>query len=133
MRSRFGKFVFVGCVGTGVQLAVLTLLTQWAHFSLVPATLASVEAAIIQNFLWHVRYTWPDRNRANQVARLLRFHLANGLVSLAGNAFLMHILVTRLRVPHLLSALSAITICGLANFGLAEGWVFSKNSVHSLR
>ena len=133
MALRFSKFFFVGCLGTVVQLTVLTLLTHLFHVPLVAATAASVEAAILQNFLWHERYTWPDRKTAKAGARLIRFHAANGLVSLAGNAIVTPVLVTRLHAPALLSALAAIGVCGLANYGLANRWVYRNDSLEKHR
>lgn len=129
MPRRFGKFVFVGCVGTVVQLFTLTLLTKFVHLALVPATIASVEASIIQNFLWHERYTWPDQNAAGLGARLIRFHMANGLISLFGNAVITSALVNRCHFPNLVAALAAIAICGLANFALADCWVFARTDL----
>ena len=133
MPLRFSKFVFVGCLGTVVQLTTLALLIHAAHVALLPATFASVEAALLQNFFWHERYTWPDRTKANAGARLLRFHLANGVISLAGNALLSHFLVARLRFPTLLSALIAVAVCGLANFELANRWVYRSSELEKHR
>ncbi len=132
MPRRFGKFVFVGCVGTVVQLTALTLLTKLLHLALVPATIASVEAAIIQNFLWHEYYTWPDQNAARLGERLIRFHMANGLISLVGNALITKCLVTHFRFPNLAAALAAIAICGLANFVLADWWVFARTDLKEI-
>jgi putative flippase GtrA len=56
--------------------------------------------------------------------RLWRFHAGNGLVSLAGNTALMYCLVERLKAPVLPAAMGAIVICSLANFLIADRWVF---------
>ncbi len=55
------------------------------------ATAVGIEAAVLHNFCWHERWTWADRRtgRAAGVAlRLLRFHAANALISLAGSLML---------------------------------------------
>ncbi len=56
--------------------------------------------------------------------RLWRFHAGNGLVSLAGNAILMYCLVERLKAPILPAAIGAIVLCSLANFLIADRWVY---------
>jgi hypothetical protein len=44
---------------------------------------------------WHVHYTWPETrfNPHTALAAALRFHLANGLISLGGNFILMLVFV----------------------------------------
>ena len=82
---RWVKFNAVGVVGTVVQLAVLAALMRMTIHYLVATTLA-IEVTLIHNFAWHVRYTWRDRrSETGLVGRLVRFHLSNGLVSMAGN------------------------------------------------
>jgi putative flippase GtrA len=97
----------------------------------IAATPLAVEIAILHNFVWHERFTW--RNRASQnfrqtARRLWRFHAANGLVSLAGNTILMYALVQRLKAPALPTAMGAIAICSLANFLIADRWVYRNGS-----
>jgi putative flippase GtrA len=58
------------------------------------------------------------------MARLCRFHIANGLVSLAGNAALTYALVQVLKLPALPSAIVAVVVCWPANFLLADRWVY---------
>jgi putative flippase GtrA len=124
MKRRFTKFALVGCLGAALQLSALTLLTK--HLPTLFATIISVELAILHNFLWHERYTWPDRATYNTFRRLLRLHLANGLVSLSGNTLLIYCLVTRLHLPTLPSALVAIGMCSLINFAFIDKWVYSR-------
>jgi putative flippase GtrA len=81
----------------------------------------------LHNFVWHERFTWRNRapRDARQLAsRLWRFHAGNGFVSLAGNSILMYCLVERLRAPVLPAAVGAIVLCSLANFLIADRWVF---------
>ena len=96
--ARLGPFVAVGALGFLVQIAALHLLTTSAGWPWLPATLVAVELAVLHNFLWHERWTWIDRTIAVRgprsaaglrVERLVRFHVANGLISIAGNALLM--------------------------------------------
>jgi putative flippase GtrA len=128
-RRRVTPFITVGLLGFLVQIAALTALTSLAHWTWLPATLVSVELAVIHNFLWHERWTWIDRTVAPPassalVARLLRFHVANGLISLAGNAALMSWLVGVLAMPAVPANALAVGMMSVLNFVMADRWVF---------
>jgi putative flippase GtrA len=111
-----------------VQLGTLELLRR-AGVDYVWATVLAVEAAVVHNFIWHERYTWRDRTgplRSELVARLVRFHLTNGAVSLVGNALAMRWLVGDLHFPVVPANLIAITACCLLNFVLSDRVVFTR-------
>ena len=126
MFSRWLTFNGAGLLGVGVQVAVLAALGSLDVPYLV-ATAVAVESAVLHNFLWHERWTWRDRARSEPrrwMRRLLRFHLANGLISLVGNLALMGWLVGVLGGPLVLSNLIAIALCGTANFVAGDLYVF---------
>ncbi len=124
---RWLKFNLVGLGGVLVQLG---LLEAWTHFSLgnyLLGTGLAVEAVLVHNFAWHCVYTWRDRPAANATTiflRALRFHVSNGAVSLLGNLFLMHLLVTVMGSPVLVANAVAIVICSAINFFLGDRFVF---------
>ena len=125
---RFLRFNVVGAIGIAVQLAVLALLRR-AGVDYMLATLIAVESAILHNFAWHERYTWRDRasvSRWESFARLLRFHITNGAVSLVGNALMMRWLVGELGLPVLPANIAAIAACGVLNFVLGDRLVFTR-------
>jgi putative flippase GtrA len=121
------KFNFVGGIGVGLQLLLIAWLSR-AGMKYLAATAVAVELTVLHNFAWHERYTWRDRGcEASESfpGRLLRFHLSNGAVSLGGNLALMAFLAGRLHLPVLAANAIAIVACSLANFFLADRWVFS--------
>ena len=122
---RWLKFNFVGALGIGVQLAVLATLTALG-LGYLSATALAVEAAVLHNFLWHERMTWRERATPLRpmLGRLLRFHLANGLISLLGNLLLMRLLVGAMHLPVLWANLAAIGACGVVNFLVSDRLVF---------
>jgi putative flippase GtrA len=123
---RWLKFNFVGALGIGVQLAALAALTRLGLWYLA-ATALAVEAAVLHNFVWHERMTWRDRATPvlrHLLGRFLRFQLANGLISLAGNLLVMRLLVGALHLPVLWANLGAITACGVVNFLVSDRLVF---------
>lgn len=119
------RFNAVGIGGAVVQLALLWILTRVDVHYLV-ATALAVEAALLHNFFWHTRWTWKGRD-----ASLLRFHLANGLVSIASNLLLMRIFTGGLHIPPMPANLMAITLTSVVNFVLGDRWVFSPRSADS--
>jgi len=82
---RWLKFNAVGAIGVAVQLGVLAVLIQLGVHYLF-ATALAVEAAVLQNYYWHTRWTWKGREGS-----LWRFHVANGLLSLISNLMWMHV------------------------------------------
>ena len=122
---RWGKFNAVGAMGMAVQLATLAAINHtWpGHYLL--ATAAAIEITLLHNFAWHVRWTWRDRREdADIAAQCLRFHLSNGLVSMAGNLALMRILVAA-GVPVVAANCIAILVCSIVNFCLSDMWAFT--------
>ena len=125
--SRFARFALVGSMGVGLQLSLFVLLTKSFHMTPIAAVALAVETTVLHNFLWHERFTWRDRTIRNfrgRIVRLWRFHLSNGLVSLLGNASVTYCLVERLNAAPLPSAVASIALCSVANFALADRWVY---------
>ena len=118
------KFNAVGAVGVVVQMAALALLRGAFNLHYLVATASAVEIAVLHNFVWHERWTWGDRGGPGVAARLLRFNLSNGLISLAVNLGLMRLLVGQLHVNYLIANLFAIAAGAAANFAVSNFWVF---------
>jgi putative flippase GtrA len=121
------KFNAVGIIGIGVQLLTLTLLTSGLGMNYLVSTFLAVEAAVLHNFIWHERWTWVERTQhfaGRMAARLVRFHLTNGMISIGGNLFLMWVLVSRLEVHYFVANLIAIGSCSVANFFASDRLVF---------
>lgn len=127
----WAKFNVVGWVGALVQIAVLALLVD-LRLDYLLATLLAVEAAVLHNFAWHEKWTWAGSGRSGIPAllnRLVRFHLANGLISIAGNLLLMGILVGHAHLPAVAANLCSILACSSLNFLLSHFWVFRQGQV----
>lgn len=123
---RAAKFYAVGALGIGVQLAALAIYKPLLDPHYLWATALAVETAVLHNFLWHEFWTWSDRrsDARERLARLWRFHVSNGLLSLGGNLVLMRLLVGVLGLHYLLANLIAIAALAAANFVLSELYVF---------
>jgi putative flippase GtrA len=125
---RATTFAGVGAMGFVVQLASVAALTGPAGWPIPAATAFSVEAAILHNFVWHCRWTWRDRPRERSaiISQLARFHLANGLASLGGNV-LLSIVLTRAELSPVVANALAVAVMSVANYGLADRWVFARS------
>ena len=122
--ARYLKFNLVGVMGAALQLAVLALLNRLKPTHVALNTAIAVELAVLHNFAWHVRFTWRDRQAGPLGAQLARFHLSNGLISIAGNLLLVKWLVHG-HVPVLLADFMAILCCSIFNFCLSDNWIFT--------
>ena len=126
MFARWWKFNVVGAGGMAVQLTALSVLTRWLEGRYLLASCVAVEAAVLHNFVWHMRYTWRDRsNASSRMGQLIRFHLSNGMTSMIGNLALMRILVGKVHLPVVPANGMAVVCCSLMNFWLSQRWVFA--------
>jgi len=134
--ARFGRFGMVGVLGAALQVILVDLLTRCSHLPAIVAMPIAVEMALWHNFFWHERFTWRDRGSAGfrqRAIRLARFHVSNGLVSLAGNTVLTYCLVEQLKAPVLPSAVAAIAVCAPVNFWVADRWVYGSPAADQFR
>ena len=126
---RWGVFNLVGLLGFAVQLSTLFLLKRFAGLAHMVATAIAVEIAVLHNFIWHEHVTWSDVVRPLRhgvLQRLIRFHIANGIISILGNLAITWALVECLHVPYLVANAVSVLICSLLNFVAADRFVFRR-------
>lgn len=126
---RWAKFNLVGAIGVVVQLSSLALFNRIAPGHYLCETAAAIELTLLHNFLWHMRLTWSDRlDRSRWLSQLIRFHLSNGVVSLAGNLALTRLFRLQMHLPLLISNAGAIVCCSILNFVMSDRWTFAATS-----
>jgi dolichol-phosphate mannosyltransferase len=122
------KFNVVGVLGFALQSGALFVLTHTAYrISYLAATALAVELAVLNNFIWHQRWTWNDRPAATKketLRRLAKFNVTTGLVSIAGNLLLMNLLVGHFGLQIAGANLVSVAACSLLNFILADRIAF---------
>ena len=122
------KFNVVGALGFALQSSALFVLTHAApRFSYLAATTVAVELAVLNNFVWHQRWTWNDRptaTRKETLRRLAKFNVTTGMVSIAGNLALMNLLVGRFGLPIIGANLASVVTCSILSFILADRIAF---------
>src|SRR5258707_6460172 len=113
----FIRFNVVGVFGFALQSATLFVLTHSARpVGYLAATAAAVELAVLNNFVWHQRWTWSDRPSATwgeTLRRLIKFNITNGAVSIIGNLIFMSLLVGHLRLPISGANIASVAACSI--------------------
>jgi dolichol-phosphate mannosyltransferase len=126
------KFNVVGMLGFALQSLALFVLTHTTYsISYLAATAVAVELAVLNNFVWHQRWTWSDRpsmTKRGTLHRLVKFNITTGLVSIVGNLVLMSIFVGRFRLPVTPANLLTVASCSIASFFLADRIAFECNA-----
>ena len=133
--SRLLRFAFSGLGGFVVQIGALTLLTEWLGVHYLLATIVSVEAAILLNFVWHERWTWGDRpvsSSSERWQRLARFNALTGLTSIVGTAIIASILVEGFSLPPVIANLISVAALSAINFVGANALVFRSVAAVSM-
>jgi len=121
---RFARFSAVGAGGVLVQTTTLAVLLRATGMHYLAATALAVEASVLNNFVWHRRWTWADRPSSGAALCLLRFNATNGATSLIANLLVMYVLVGRLELNPHAANLVTIAVCSVLNFALADRVVF---------
>lgn len=115
--AEVAKFALVGASGVVVNTGLLYVLHGLAGWSLIPASVLAVEAAIVNNFLWNDVWTFSGRDKASY--RFIRFNLVS-LGGLVVNTVALALIVALTGVHYLIANLFAI--------GAAMAWNFSANA-----
>ncbi len=125
------KFNLVGVLGFALQTGVLFVLTHATpQVSYLLATATAVELAVLNNFVWHQRWTWRDRPSSTTketLRRLVKFNFTSGLFSIIGNLVFMSIFIGRLGLPVGLANLASVAACSIVSFVLADRIAFECN------
>jgi putative flippase GtrA len=126
--GRWLKFQAVGAAGTCVQLASLFLLRECLALSVLVATAIAVEISILHNFCWHRHWTWAlgdNHLRPKPVFwQLCEYNLTGCLLSLVSNVAFTDLYMRTFDAHYLLANLMAIGTVGVANFLIAELFIF---------
>ncbi|MEX1019464.1 MAG: GtrA family protein [Litorilinea sp.] len=112
--KRFIKFAIVGGAGSVTDFTVLNVLVQLFGFSLFTANAISFIAAVVQNFNFNRRWTFPESRERQASGQLVQFAIVS-LVGLGLNQLVF------LSIHHALEAY------WIAEFGVAVGFTVSYN------
>ncbi len=126
---RVAKFLAVGLSGTGVNLGVLFLLTAYSSLSPLVAGIASIELAIISNFILNDIWTFGDRRTPSFRAVLkrgLKYNTATA-VSAGASYAVFFWLLTGMEGMHYLVCMALGILAGFVwNFTWSMLWAWRK-------
>lgn len=118
--ARAAKFISVGLSGGVVNLLFYRLLVAAPGWRVWEAATGAAALAIINNFIWNERFTFPETRKASPgirplARRLLKFTLICW-VGLILNVGLVELLVAALHGPWILGVTTGIVAAGAWNF-----------------
>ncbi len=126
MGRRFLRYNVVAVLGIAVRLLAAWVLVGGLGLHYLVGTALAIEASVLHNFFWHLRWTWGATDRL--FFRCVAFHAGNGLVSLLGAMVLMPLFVGALGLHYLVANGLAICFTGLLNFYLGDRLIFRPTS-----
>ena len=121
------KFNLVGLLGMLVNSGCLYLLKGAVGIPLIPASVISIEIAIVHNFIWHRHWTWRDRNVQNPpsfIKQLLVYNIMTGLVDLSINVIVLWALTTIFGVYFMIANVFGMIMGPCFKFWINEKFIF---------
>jgi len=119
------KFLLAGLTAAAVNLLVLDLLYRIFSWPIIPATSIAFLVAFFVSFSLQKFWTFRDKSR-DRISKQLLGYLANGLVGLYLNGWLMKLLVEDYALWHLLAQILVSAVIALQNF-LVYRIIFKKH------
>lgn len=124
------KFNLVGWLGMVVNSGCLYFFKGILGVPLIPASLLSIEIAIIHNFIWHRYWTWKDRKSDHPLPflkQLIVYNLMTGLVDLVVNVTILWVLTTFFGVYYLIANIAGMIMGPFIKFWLNEKIIFKES------
>jgi dolichol-phosphate mannosyltransferase len=119
--EQLGKFCAVGATGYVVNLAVYTMLLEWAGLHYIPAAVGSFLVAVANNYALNRAWTFRVE-RGHVGAQGWRF-LVVSAISLLANLAVLHLMVTA-GVGKIVAQAAAIVLVTPLNFIGNKLWSF---------
>lgn len=113
----FAKFSVIGLSGVGVNMAVYVPLMAMG-ISYMTAAVISFLAAVTNNFIWNLLWTFKGRALDKSLRRKYISFVACSIVNLVANLAILKILVEQSGMNATIAQLIAIGATGALNFAL---------------
>jgi dolichol-phosphate mannosyltransferase len=109
------KFAIVGMTGVAVNMAVYAPLTA-LHWHYLIAAACSFLAAVTNNFIWNMLWTFRGRAGEKSIRRKYITFLVISVVNLGVNLFILRLLVEFMHWEETIAQLGAIAVVSICNF-----------------
>jgi putative flippase GtrA len=120
------RFVVVGTVAAGLQMALLWLLVDWLGLNYLVAALVAIEASIVLSYVLNNAWTFRGSRNAGRVAYLsglLKTNVVRGS-AIPIQIALLFLLVEWRHVPYLVANAVAIVVSGFYRYVLDARWTW---------
>ncbi len=118
------RYGMVGVVGTIIDVGLLYLLVEFAHFPILSAATLSFCAAVANNFFMNKYWTFKNREKKS-LRQSLKF-LATALVGLALNNLILSLLIFVFHIWYVFAKLITSGIVFFWNFSANKFWTFAS-------
>jgi len=125
-RVRIIRYIIAGGTATGVNLALLYVLTDWIGFWYLFSVVIAFFGGFFTSFFLQKLWTFQDKNR-EQTKRQMTIFLLLAMVNLIGNIFLMYILVDILKVWYMLAQAIITALIAFWNYNAFRIFVFKSS------
>ncbi len=122
------KYLCVGATGTVVNCAVLWGLVHWMHWHYLLAAGVAIQLAVIQNFIWHDRWTFSDRRgHSRWLVRFGQYELTSsgGMIL---NWILLAAFVSWAHWPLVPANLCGIAVGALVTYTVSKLWIWKHRT-----
>jgi len=123
--KEFFKFVFVGGIGTLINIAILYFLTEKVGIYYMISAIFSFVIAMTSNFILNKIWTFKENIKLEIRKKYSQFGLVS-VIALLVNLFFLYIFTEFLGVYYIISQILAIGIALIINFLGNKIWTFSK-------
>lgn len=125
----FAKFSMVGITGAIVDLGILNVLhlfvwQQSWDTMLYPAVAISFSAAVVNNYIWNILWTYRHQDHSDQHHVTLSKFFVVSLVGLLINLGIVYAATQWLNLYWLISKLVAMAVVLFWNFYINRNWTF---------
>ncbi|HWR41809.1 GtrA family protein [Sporomusa sp.] len=120
----FVRFSIIGLSGVGVNMAVFIPLTALG-ISYITAALLSFIAAVTNNFVWNLLWTFKGRATNKSLRHKYISFVACSIINLVANLMILQVLVEQFAVNATVAQLTAIGATGALTFALNYVITFS--------
>jgi len=120
----FAKFSVIGLSGVGVNMAVYVPLMAMG-ISYMTAAVLSFLAAVTNNFIWNLLWTFKGRALDKSLRRKYTLFVACSIINLLVNLAILKVLVEQVSINAMVAQLIAIAATGVLNFALNYAITFN--------
>lgn len=124
LTKQFIKFCLVGFTNLGIHLLLFFLLTRFAGFHYIFASVLAFIVAVSWSFFINKKWTFRNHD-CNHQEQYVKFFIAN-IIAFTINILLLSVFIELLHLYDILAQFIASVICSFINFTINRFWAFKS-------